>query len=107
MAETTDWLTGSQANAFSDELDKSHQVPTSLACKSGPGTGPLNGGALFKFTYRDNGKDLYWRWNWGVQALYKKSSATFTKQGFRRVSHDSFTRPDSKLYIQCAVWHKS
>ena len=58
---------------------------------------------MVNITYRNNPKEVDWTWAWGadVGRIGKKRM----KQGFKRVSYDSFRRK-SGLKIGCAIWHK-
>jgi hypothetical protein len=107
FAATSDWLTGQQLRPYFDRLAKDRNMATRLECKSGTGTdNPQTGAVLFKVQSQANPSKVTWNFNWGESGAFKRSSKSLADKGFSRVSIDGFTRPQSGLAIQCAIWHK-
>lgn len=105
FAASSGWIDANELESFSrNVLDKKDKLPVRIRCKNKNSVVGMNRkNTLVNVTYRNNTKDVAWTWAWGtdVGRIGKKRM----KQGYKRVSYDSFRRK-SGLKIGCAIWHQ-
>ena len=105
FAESSGWINANELESFSRSvLNKQDKLPVRIRCKNKNTVVGMNRkNTMVNVTYRNSPKEVDWTWAWGtdVGRIGKKRM----KQGFKRVSYDSFRRK-SGLKIGCAIWHK-
>lgn len=104
MAETTGWISGSDAIWSVGKLDRDHQIVTGIECKdSGRASLGLDS-ALVRLTYGPNSGNRAWMlqgWSNLTEANKK-----WQRLGYSLFKYDAFVREDTGLRLYCIIYYK-
>ncbi len=104
LAASSGWIDANELERFSHKMASDDQIPTAIKCKDAAKVkGMDRRNTLVNVTYRGNQERTRWRWAWGNRV--GQTDKRLTRDGFKRVSMDSYRRP-SGLTVRCAIWHR-
>jgi len=103
-AATSDWVDGRGLKKEFKKWVKNEEIPVSISCKEGNGSGKSQKGTLFKITTKSNSEKVWFTYAWGITSDYKRHAGKANLNGYKVVSSDSFTRTSGKT-TRCAVFH--